>query len=111
MLLEAGQRPVLLDNFSNSSQEALRWVAELAGLQTTADQERLQVMECKHHSPAYLVRAISAGDPVTAVIHIAGLKVVLGESVQLQLCFSRWDEKLEEPNLGELRSTVRPMDR
>jgi hypothetical protein len=81
VLLEAGHRLVVLDNFSNSSPEALRRVAELADLQTPAKQERLQVLEGDIRNPADLDRAFAAGAPVAGVIHFAGLKAV-GESVQ-----------------------------
>ena len=88
VLLDAGHRLVVLDNFSNSSPEALRRVAELAGLQTPAEQERLQVLEGDIRNPADLNCAFAAGDPVTGVIHFAGLKAV-GESVQQPLRY--WD--------------------
>ena len=88
VLLEAGHRLVVLDNFSNSSPEALRRVAELAVLQTPAEQERLQVLEGDICNPVDLDRAFAAGAPVAGVIHFAGLKAV-GESVQLPLRY--WD--------------------
>lgn len=59
VLLEAGHRLVVLDNFSNSSQEALRRVADLAVLQTPAEQERLQVMEGDIRNPVDLDRAFA----------------------------------------------------
>jgi UDP-glucose 4-epimerase len=88
VLLEAGHRLVVLDNLSNSSPEDLRRVAELAGLQTPAEQERLQVLEGEIRNPVDLDRAFAAGAPVAGVIHFAGLKAV-GESVQLPLRY--WD--------------------
>ncbi len=46
VLLQAGHSLVVLDNFANSSPEALRRVAELAGLSddAAAPSERLQVI-------------------------------------------------------------------
>ncbi len=91
VLLEAGHRLMVLDNFSNSSPEALRRVAELAGLQTPTERERLQVLEGDIRNPVDLDRAFAAGAPVTGVIHFAGLKAV-GESVQQPLHY--WDVKV-----------------
>ena len=87
VLLEAGHSLVVLDNFANSSPEALRRVAELAG--PTAGQ-RLQVLEGDIRSPADLDRAFRMG-AMEAVIHFAGLKAV-GESVAHPLRY--WDVNL-----------------
>jgi UDP-glucose 4-epimerase len=84
VLLEAGHSLVVLDNFTNSSPEALRRVAELAG---TAAGDRLQVVEGDIRSSSDLERAFGAG-PIEAVIHFAGLKAV-GESVAQPLHY--WD--------------------
>jgi UDP-glucose 4-epimerase len=89
VLLEAGHSLVVLDNFANSSPEALRRVAALAGL---GDGSRLQVIKGDIRQPADLDRALAAagpgGEPVAGVIHFAGLKAV-GESVQQPLHY--WD--------------------
>ena len=87
VLLEAGHSLVVLDNFANSSPEALRRVAELAGV--TAEQ-RLQVLEGDIRSSADLDRAFAAGS-IEAVVHFAGLKAV-GESVADPLSY--WDVNL-----------------
>ncbi|MBU6249996.1 MAG: UDP-glucose 4-epimerase GalE [Cyanobacteria bacterium REEB417] len=90
VLLQGGHSLVVLDNFSNSSPEALRRVAELAGLDH--DSARLQVIAGDIRSPADLDRALGAaapgGERVAGVIHFAGLKAV-GESVQQPLRY--WD--------------------
>jgi UDP-glucose 4-epimerase len=91
---------VVLDNFSNSSPEALRRVAELAGLQTPEQQARLQVVEGDIRNPADLDRAFAAGTQaagsIAGVIHFAGLKAV-GESVQKPLLY--WDVNLNGSRL------------
>jgi UDP-glucose 4-epimerase len=99
VLLEAGHHLVVLDNYDNSSPEALRRVAELAG-PTAA--ERLIAVEGDIRSAADLERAFSAaGTPIEAVIHFAGLKAV-GESVAQPLRY--WDV-----NLSGSRSLVAAM--
>ena len=94
VLLQAGHSLVVLDNFANSSPEALRRVAELAGLSddAAAPSERLQVLAGDIRHPDDLDRALATpapgGGPVDGVIHFAGLKAV-GESVQQPLRY--WD--------------------
>ncbi len=91
VLLEAGHRLVVLDNFSNSSPESLRRVAELAG---PGASDRLVVVEGDIRSAADLEHAFAAapqGQPIDAVIHFAGLKAV-GESVREPLRY--WDVNL-----------------
>jgi UDP-glucose 4-epimerase len=93
VLLEAGHQLVVLDSYANSSPEALRQVAELAGLEAAA---RLQVIEGDIRSQHDLERAFVAcaalnGKPADAVIHFAGLKAV-GESVAEPLRY--WDVNL-----------------
>jgi UDP-glucose 4-epimerase len=93
-LLQAGHTLVVLDNFANSSPEALQRVAELAGLSDDAatPSERLQVIAGDIRHPDDLDRALATpapgGGPVAGVIHFAGLKAV-GESVQQPLRY--WD--------------------
>jgi UDP-glucose 4-epimerase len=86
VLLEAGHELVVLDNYANSSREALRRVVELAG---PGGEGRLQVIEGDIRCNADLKRAFAAGAStgtgVDAVIHFAGLKAV-GESVAEPLC-------------------------
>jgi UDP-glucose 4-epimerase len=89
VLLEAGHELVVLDNYANSSPEALRRVVELAG---PGAEGRLQVIEGDIRRSADLERAFAAGAAtgtgVEAVIHFAGLKAV-GESVAEPLRY--WD--------------------
>ena len=90
VLLEAGHQLVVLDNYANSSPEALKRVACLAGPEAGA---RLQVIEGDIRSAADLERAFAAcaapgNGHVDAVIHFAGLKAV-GESVADPLRY--WD--------------------
>ena len=91
VLLEAGHNLVVLDNFDNSSPESLKRVLELAGPSAAG---RLQVVEGDIRSAADLERAFEAapaGQPITAVVHFAGLKAV-GESVREPLRY--WDVNL-----------------
>ena len=88
VLLEAGHRLVVLDSFANSAPEALRRVAELAGL--AAGDPRLQVVHGDVRNPADLARAFALG-PIEGVVHFAGLKAV-GESVADPLRY--WDVNL-----------------
>jgi UDP-glucose 4-epimerase len=97
VLLEAGYRLIVLDNFSNSSPESLRRVQELAGDDAA---RRLVVVEGDIRSADDLNRAFqAAAEPagpemvpapgtVEAVLHFAGLKAV-GESIADPLAY--WD--------------------
>ena len=91
VLLEAGHNLVVLDNFDNSSPESLKRVLELAGPSAAG---RLQLVEGDIRSAADLERAFEAapaGQPISAVVHFAGLKAV-GESVREPLRY--WDVNL-----------------
>ncbi|MFY8147648.1 MAG: UDP-glucose 4-epimerase GalE [Prochlorococcaceae cyanobacterium] len=98
-LLEAGHGLVVLDNFANSSPEALRRVAELGGLEgaqngpwcDAASQPRLWLVEGDVRRPDDLDAAFGAAGPIEAVVHFAGLKAV-GESVAEPLRY--WDTNL-----------------
>ena len=94
VLLEAGYRLIVLDNFSNSSPESLRRVQELAGAEAAS---RLVVVEGDIRSAGDLHRAFQAGGGATgtegqptwavdAVVHFAGLKAV-GESITDPLAY------------------------
>jgi UDP-glucose 4-epimerase len=90
VLLEAGHQLVIVDSYANSSPEALRRVAELAGPAAAA---RLQVIEGDIRSADDLAQAFmgcagAGARPIDAVIHFAGLKAV-GESVVDPLNY--WD--------------------
>ena len=74
VLLEQGHELVVLDNFDNSSPEALNRVQELAG------SNAIKLVEGDVRDPNAVDRAFSDGDPIDGVIHFAGLKAV-GESV------------------------------
>jgi len=90
VLLEAGHRLVVLDDFSNSSPEALQRVLELAGL--PPGDPRLHTITGDIRSSDDLERAFqAAAQPMDAVVHFAGLKAV-GESVQDPLRY--WDVNL-----------------
>ncbi len=71
-LLEQGYAVTVLDNFSNSSPEALERVSQLAG-------RPLTLVEADIGNPDAL-EALFAGQSFSAVLHFAGLKAV-GESV------------------------------
>ena len=90
VLLEAGHSLLALDDFSNSSPEALERVAELAGVSLGG--ERLQLIRGDIRDATLLDRIFTetkASDkPIQAVIHFAGLKAV-GESVADPLRY--WD--------------------
>ena len=105
VLLEAGHRVVVIDDFSNGSPEALRRVSELAGLegwrQLAPDRwvagdgqpARLTLLKGDVRSPRDLDRAFkdreAMGDGgIDAVLHFAGLKAV-GESMGQPLRY--WD--------------------
>lgn len=75
-LLEAGREVVVADNLSNSSEESLRRVAELAGRPVEFHKVDLLDREATGR--------LFAGRDISAVIHFAGLKAV-GESVRIPL--------------------------
>jgi UDP-glucose 4-epimerase len=85
VLLDAGHELLVLDNFSNSSPQALERVAELAG-------RPVALVEGDLRDAALLNQlfqdAAVAGATIEGVIHFAGLKAV-GESVQKPLHY--WD--------------------
>lgn len=89
VLLKAGYGVVVMDNFSNSSPEALRRIAQLAGLQPGDD--RLQVVKGDVRRQTDLNAAFKVSTSqgqIAAVVHFAGLKAV-GESVAKPLKY--WD--------------------
>ncbi|KZR85033.1 UDP-glucose 4-epimerase [Synechococcus sp. MIT S9509] len=95
VLLQAGHNLLVLDNFSNSTPLALERVCALAQLDSQSSQVRLQVRRGDIRDQACLdelfSKAASAGEPIDAVIHFAGLKAV-GESVREPLRY--WDVNL-----------------
>jgi len=78
-LLGAGFQVVVVDNFSNSSPESLRRVAEITG------QPEIAVYEGDIRDPALLDRVFRE-HAIYSVIHFAGLKAV-GESVEKPLAY------------------------
>ena len=82
VLLEQGHDLVVLDNFDNSSPEALRRVQELTG------SSQLTLVEGDVRDPNAVDQAFSTAGSVDGVIHFAGRKAV-GESVANPLLY--WD--------------------
>lgn len=76
VLLEAGLDVVVVDNLSNSSEEALRRVEKITGRSVGFYQEDIRNREA--------LNRILANEQPQAVIHFAGLKAV-GESVEKPL--------------------------
>ncbi len=79
-LLNAGHEVVVVDNLSNSKEEALRRVGELAG----PDAARRLTLHRVDLLDRAALDAVFGRAPVDAVIHFAGLKAV-GESVAIPL--------------------------
>jgi UDP-glucose 4-epimerase len=99
VLLEAGHRLVVFDNFSTSSPESLRRLMEIA---PPGSGGRLSVVEGDIRDREALDRAFSTGSgPFDAVIHFAGLKSV-DQSVREPLHY--WDV-----NVGGSRSLLSAM--
>jgi UDP-glucose 4-epimerase len=94
-LQEAGHEVMVIDNLVNSSEEALRRVAELSG--KAADFHHVDLVE------ESAVDAVFAAHPIDAVIHFAGLKAV-GESVREPL-------RYYHNNLTGTLNLLRVMDR
>ena len=92
VLLEAGHELVVLDNFDNSSPKALDRVAEITGLTSDAERQRLRLHEGDIRDRSCLEQLFASAEarsePIEAVIHFAGLKAV-GESVREPLRY--WD--------------------
>ena len=89
VLLEAGHQLVVLDDFRNSSPEALKRVEQLSG-------RPLELVAGDLRDPGCLGRVFNggpyaSGGGIDAVIHFAGLKAV-GESVAQPLMY--WDVNL-----------------
>jgi UDP-glucose 4-epimerase len=75
-LLGAGHEVVVVDNLSNSKEESLRRVMEIAG--TPIEFHRVDLLDRD------ALAKVFAQAPIDAVIHFAGLKAV-GESVKMPL--------------------------
>lgn len=85
VLLEAGYNLTVLDNFSLGRRQALERVRQLAGPVLGS---RLQVLSGDVRDASDLSRAFRLAEPVTAVLHFAGLKAV-AESILEPLRY--WD--------------------
>ena len=94
-LLAAGHEVVVVDNLSNSSQESLRRVEELAG-------RSLDFREVDLCDPTGL-ESVFRGGSFDAVVHFAGLKAV-GESCEIPL-------RYYENNLHGTIELLKAMDR
>ena len=77
-LLEAGHEAVVLDNFSNSSPEAIRRVEQLTGKKVA-----LYKGDC---CDADFVNRVLGTEEIDAAVHFAGFKAV-GESVTIPLSY------------------------
>ena len=90
VLLEAGHELVVVDNFINSSQEALTRVAGLVGISVGSKQLQVEKGDIRdQHCLDRIFKDAAVSDrPIDAVIHFAGLKAA-GESVQKPLFY--WD--------------------
>ena len=90
VLLKAGHRLLVVDNFSNSSPVALERVAELAGVAFGGEQ--LELISGDIRDAAWLkglfTEAKASKNKIEAVIHLAGLKAV-GESIEDPMRY--WD--------------------
>ena len=83
VLLEAGYDLLILDNFSNSSPEALKRVAAIANVSLNGPRLQIQhgdIRDC-HTLDRLFSDALASDQNIEAVIHFAGLKAV-SESVQ-----------------------------
>ena len=79
-LLERGHDVVIVDNLSNSSEDAVDVIARLGGRAPAFHEIDLLDREA--------LAAVFDGHPIDAVIHFAGLKAV-GESVDMPLAYYR----------------------
>lgn len=93
-LLKAGHQVTVIDNLSNSSEEAINRVEKIAG-------KPLAFFKADLLDPEALRRIFELCDDVSAVIHFAGLKAV-GESVVKPLLYY-------ENNLGSTINLCRAM--
>lgn len=78
--LEAGYHVAVLDNFSNSSPEAVRRIEALSGKQVTLHRGDVRDEALLDSILQNSAAAGTTGGPINAVMHFAGLKAV-GESV------------------------------
>lgn len=79
-LLSNGHDVVIVDNYSNSSPEAVKRIEEIAGKSVVSYEANVKDGDA--------MERIFAADPIDVVIHFAGLKAV-GESVQKPILYYR----------------------
>ena len=107
VLLNAGYKLFLLDNFSNSSPISLNRVAGLSNLSKKEVKERISIIKGDIRDLSLLERifstAKSKGEEITSVIHFAGLKAV-GESFEKALDY--W-----ETNVGGTLTLLKAMEK
>ena len=92
-LVEAGFRPVIIDDFSNSQPSALDGLAQILGEKPTCYAQNCNDFEA--------LRRIFQGEKIAGVIHFAAFKAV-GESMHEPL-------KYYDNNLGSLVTLLRAM--
>ncbi len=92
-LIEAGYKPVVLDDFSNSNPAVMQRLAQLTGHDVIC--ERGNVLD------THFVESVLSRHACVAVVHLAGFKAV-GESVEKPL-------KYYENNVGGLLSLIKAM--
>ncbi|KUP97912.1 UDP-glucose 4-epimerase GalE [Thermobifida cellulosilytica] len=93
-LLESGHGVIVVDNLSNSYEEAIRRVERITGRQVPS-----YIGDCADRA---LLERVFAEHRIDAVVHCAGLKAV-GESTELPLLYYR-------NNLGSLLTLCEVMD-
>ena len=107
VLLNAGYKLFLLDNFSNSSPIALKRVAHLSNLYKKEIQERVSIINGDVRNFSLLMNIFSNakdhGEEIISVIHFAGLKAV-GESFEKAIDY--WDN-----NVGGTISLLKAMEK
>ena len=106
VLLNAGYKLFLLDNFTNSSPIALNRMAGISQLPKNEVEERISIIKGDIRDLSLLERifstAKSQGEEITSVIHFAGLKAV-GESFEKALDY--W-----ETNVGGTITLLKAME-
>ncbi len=107
VLLNAGYKLFLLDNFSNSSPISLNRVTSLSQLPRNKLKERISIIKGDIRDLSLLEGIFSTaknqGEQITAVIHFAGLKAV-GESFDKALDY--W-----ENNVGGTINLIKAMEK
>ena len=107
VLLNAGYKLILLDNFSNSSPIALEQIIHLSNIQKKEAEKRISIFngDVRDFSLLEDIFAIAErnGDKIYSVIHFAGLKAV-GESFEKTIDY--WDN-----NVGGTITLLKAMEK